>query len=838
MCQALPPDLLRVARGVPDPDADPFHLDDDLDEALKQGFAETHLHLGAALDFPLAWAGLMQGLTNSASSHHFDFESPGACFDNGRVLGSWLLHAAVVRLVLADWLYNGSPDSSSLDDILFFASNRPGRRLDLTARGRLGALLNEVRQGKGFDATEARIATGSRYYLQRQFALTRALYKRLIGPMDVFRARRERQSLGEFRPEYRVLVNDPLASVIGWVPKIGSSPETLFVSRSIAYLKQVGKEDGDFARLFWQLIRIRCLLYRHVVQRPLTPGLQWFVRFFSRIKPLRRNLSETTRSSAAARLSGEKTGLRSLEVRLGTEESESDCLQKVRVLEKTALRTNGTKESFRYFRHRLKTYNGNQKPTFEVGALFHFSRKRGGGWELGKPNAYGLDHSYPGLLRTRSKLADAGNPTGFRFARFYREQRRHAQALVSLYEKYPGVLRTFRGVDLCTDEAGIPVWVMAPLVQWVREAGQQAAKQLQRRGEFERRPQRDRTFRSRQRSATAAPVSFRISVHAGEDFVHLLTGLRRLDEAVTLLDLSKGDRLGHALALGNAPEVWCKEVGRIVQTTEERLFDLVWECRWHSREHQLEVSRTRRDYVRSQIKQLAAFIFGDVGGTSYAPEELIEFMNLLHDKNALRDQGFPDRPMLRARRSSLPAGNRSKRKSRARILLAAYLGDESVWRQGRIPVEIDLVNGTGEQAALVTLQSALRRRVHELDLTIEVNPSSNLLVGDLGNFTGHPIWEMRPVTRESRSKQRPTLSVCVGSDDPLTFATRLRQEYQLLCDAMILMGYSKNVALRWIEGVRKAGLKSKFTLSRNIEQISQGLKVPNLLRWERPEAPP
>ena len=79
----------------------------------------------------------------------------------------------------------------------------------------------------------------------------------------------------------------------------------------------------DFAHLFWQVIRVRCLLYRHLVQRPLTPGLQWFVRSFSRIRPLRQSLTDKVSISAALRQSGSGKGLKSLEVRVGTEESVS-----------------------------------------------------------------------------------------------------------------------------------------------------------------------------------------------------------------------------------------------------------------------------------------------------------------------------------------------------------------------------------------------------------------------------------------------------------------------------------------------------------------------------------
>ena len=66
--------------------------------------------------------------------------------------------------------------------------------------------------------------------------------------------------------------------------------------------------------------------------------------------------------------------------------------------------------------------------------------------------------------------------------------------------------------------------------------------------------------------------------------------------------------------------------------------------------------------------------------------------------------------------------------------MKAYLREESVWRQGRVPETIDLRNLKHERTALGQLQEGLRGRVGKLCLTVEVNPSSNLLIGDLGNF--------------------------------------------------------------------------------------------------------
>lgn len=823
MCRALPPDLLRVARDVVDADDDPFPRNPAVDQMLRdRGFAETHLHLGASPDFSLAWAALMHGLTKDESSHS-DFESLGAVFDHGRELGSWLLHTAVVRFVLAEWLFKRKDSDSSTEDMLEFACCHTGRRLDAVECNRLAILLSEVKHGRWMELKQARLGSKAQQHDITKFALTRALYRRLIDPPGLFRDRQtERRTLRAlYKPKSRddVYFNDPLARVVGWHYTEAVSPETLFIRAALRYIEQDNR-NADFAPLFWQVIRVRCLIYRHVVQRPLTPGLQWFVRFFTRIKPLRKNIPESVLTQTAARICGKDAGLRSLEVRLGTEERVSDCLEKVRQVERAIFPSSKTSVLDLLWPNKEKRNITNKEvgegTGLEVGALFHFSRKRGGGWERGSPNAYGLDHSYPRTVQIGAKrLKDAGNNHGFRFARFYLEQRRHAQALVSVFQMYPRALRTVRGFDLCTDEAGVPVWVMAPLIRWVRDAGQQASIHLKSRGEFKIRPPR-------------------ISVHAGEDFVHLLTGLRRLDESVTYLRLEEGDRLGHALALGVDPQVWSGRAGRVVLTREERLFDLIWEWGCYARQG-IGVVSERLAYVRTEMVRLARSIFG----RSYAPEDLMDFVHCLHREQDLRAEGFPDNTTLRLHNLRLQTERGARRGDEfepdGRLLLRAYLGDEGVWRRGRIPETVDLRNIRHEQAALSELQKGLRRKVGRLCLTIEVNPSSNLLIGDLGNFVGHPLWRLKPIVP---TDDVPPLSVCIGSDDPLTFATTLPHEYQLLFDALIMMGRSHDEAIRWIDEARDAGMQARFTLSPDVTQLSHELRYPNLLGWDRPDSPP
>ena len=437
------------------------------------------------------------------------------------------------------------------------------------------------------------------------------------------------------------------------------------------------QDDGDFARIFWQVIRVRCLLYRHLVERPLTPGLQWFVRFYSRIKPARRQLPGGISVQAAIGRTADGRGLRSLEVRVGTEDNQSVCLDHIKTVQAAIGRT-ADGRGLRSLEVRVGT-EGNQSDCLdrleraneapaaaavECGVVFHFSRDRGGGWREGRPHAHGLDRSYPAVPdEPRLKTCpDVGNPSGFRFARFYLQQRREAQALVGVLRGFPSALHTLRGIDLCTDEAGVPIWVMAPLMRWVRETGQAAAALLRDRG-------------------IEGVPPLRTTVHAGEDFVHLLTGLRRLHEAIRHLGLEEGDRIGHGLALGVDPTTWFERIGRVVQTREERLFDLVWEWDFYAKFH-ADVGSGRLSYLRSDIARLGEHVFGE----TVTPEELVRFIRALHCERELKGQGFP----AGSGRATAGIQYGQEQKEPWRRLLRGYLGSPQVWRKGRIPETITL----------------------------------------------------------------------------------------------------------------------------------------------------
>jgi hypothetical protein len=766
---ALPPDLLIAAL---DDDLGPYDVQlvsPAVDRLLRdQTFAETHLHIGAAPAFPVLWVAALHAVARP-ELRVSAFHSPGAALGEGEQLAAWLVHAAVARYILAAYLARDGRDDS-LPEFLAARVAEP-----LEGPGTYAILiraLSDLGQGRVPD----RGAGPSFPAWQDLYArLTRVTTRRLPD-----------------RPEL-VPEADPVAPFFPARGLLGPTPEMRFVAAALAHL-EARPEDGLFAVLFWQTVRVRALFYRHVVQRPMTPGLQWFIRFYGRIKPAREPIiSPGLQFESAAQVSGVGMGLKSLEVRSSPSNSVSDLYRFVVAVDRAAAAVE---------RREAKLHR-----TFEAGLVLHFNKDRGGRTREGLPAADWLwSHCDPRARLEADLLAPGdrpapdliGNPTGYRYARFYTLKRREAQAFAGVLRTFPVSLEVLRGLDVCTDELGVPNWVLVPLFRHVRHAADFACRQVRH------------AFGPSCASGMHGVPPLRTTVHTGEDFVHLLTGLRRVGEALGHFGLREGDRIGHGLALGVDPRDWVRRAGRLPLAREERLFDLAWE--WDmAGQHKGLATAHRFQFLDREIRQLSERMFGN----PLEPADVVALAADLYDPEALALAGFPDGRVPRRPERDRPEIQRFFR-------LVDFLTDRAVFINGRV---IEWVDPADEGDSLANLQAALRADVAGRGITVEVNPTSNLLIGDLHDLTAHPLWRLRP-PREGIDCG-PSVSVCIGSDDPVTFGTTLRQEYQLLHDALLLSGFSDEEARRWIDRTRASGLESRFTVPRSRSLRINALRCPN-----------
>ncbi|MBC7821346.1 MAG: hypothetical protein IAG10_31040 [Planctomycetaceae bacterium] len=782
---ALPPDLLLAAVGNQQGGPDTVNLlSPGLDRQLAdQGFAETHLHLGAALDFPQLWVGALHAIANQEVNSD-QFRSPGAGLNGGLQLGPWLIRAALARYVLAAYLAWGRKRG---DFATFLQFDLPARLAKTGITGAYQTLVAELIE----------LRTGHLAATTISFQICQTLYSVLAGL----------KHNGWWRPIERIQELDPIHDLL---PRSGSgrpTPEVHFVRLALAYLrerhlceenlkkefreKKIGekefrerhlreKRDAWFEQLFWQVIRVRTLFYRHAVQRPMTPGLQWFIRFYGRLRPARNPFSTRMQFQAAARVCGRDHGLRSLEVRTSPWADRDSLAEFVANLEQAHLDMI-VESSTPSFEPSLP-----RPQPFEFGIVFHFTKDRGGGALSGKPKAFWQQsHADPRFIADQK----GGNPTGYRYAHFYNEKKKEALALARLLETYPLSLQVVRGLDVCTDELGVPSWVFVPLLEHVREAANGAA-----------------TFARSRLGCFLPPL--RTTIHAGEDFVHLLTGLRMVDEAVEQLKLREGDRIGHGVSLGVNPHDWSRRAGRLAMSQEDRLWDLVWEWSWYSRSGDVPI-KGRQQMIEYQLSKLSMVMFGE----RVEPAELETLSKDLTKSDRLKAVGFPNGLVERTN-----VGD-----DRRRCLLYRWLTCHELFNAGRDIVWVEPVQ---ERLVLAHLQAQLRKKMGALGIVVEINPTSNLLIGDLEDLTRHPMWRLCPPRPLKHNV--PPVGVCVGSDDPLTFNSNLRQEYQCLADSMLLAGLSDEEARDWLDRTRTCGLESRFTIPRVSTMPIRGLiQVPH-----------
>lgn len=715
LTQALPADLLLATsahdEGLPDPD--PFSPP--VRDLLRRGFAESHLHVGAALDFGTVWALTTARLATSGRPLR-QLRAPGAALAEGTKLIPWLVRAAIGRVVLAAFLAHGGVDP--FDRFLY--GPQCGQRIArhagattytvvLTALSDLASGLISGDERNAWDEADMRAALAA------------------LAPPD---------SIDRARDLAAVRALDPIEKLL--LPRTGGTAEQCYVARMCAYIDGCdanGRPDRHAATLFWQTVRIRTLLYRYLTQRPLTPGLSWFIRFYGRMSSARDDVPQRVLVQAAGLTSGVAEGLCSLEMRTSPEEDLDDMQRWVKAITSCA----------------------KEKPAPSMAMVFHFVKSRGGGVEEGLPKAGGAG----------TNADPRANPKGYRYGRFFAKQKRRAISLANLLHRWPRTQFVVRGLDICSDELAIPTWVLRPLLRYVHEAADQGRRHLQSRGD-------------------PVPAPLRTTVHAGEDFAHLLTGLRQIHEAVDLLDLCEGDRIGHGFALGVDPQRWALKAGRVAIPLEDRVFDLAWEWGWWtSRGSGADAARLA--YIERTVLDLTQHWFDD----RLTPMDVEDLRAALTHVDTLADAGFPHH-------APRPGASPSR-------TLIRYLTDARTFQLGQTVVWTDPAN---EVESLVNIGTALRLEIARRLLAIEINPTSNLLIGDLGDLESHPLWRLCPPRPRA---DLPPLAITVGSDDPLVFNCRLPGEYQLLFDALAQAGLTDAEAMTWLDHVRRSGLERRFT---------------------------
>ena len=303
--------------------------------------------------------------------------------------------------------------------------------------------------------------------------------------------------------------------------------------------------------------------------------------------------------------------------------------------------------------------------------------------------------------------------------------------------------------------------------------------------------------------------------HVGEDFRHLLSGIRAVDEAVTFLDMRPGDRIGHGTALGIDPALWQERLGG--SSAEcwcyegEWLDNLVWLC-------QVLKEENKRGLIGNLHMEMEEYYYKVYGrhGLSQVPHKTLHqaWEMRRHDPQKLSDkfvmealngqlgnQALQRVTTEQIKEMSFDIG-RPDQDEITNLILAGHENPEALKLFKAYHKNME-VRSCYDQSCTIKVsclfgdilkiaQDYMVKKLNEKKILVEVMPTSNKCISFYKDYSEHHLisWLKR-----GDNGSRPVPCITIASDDPGIFATSLRNEYSHVVSALIkYAGFSSDQA--------------------------------------------
>lgn len=382
-----------------------------------------------------------------------------------------------------------------------------------------------------------------------------------------------------------------------------------------------------------------------------------------------------------------------------------------------------------------------------------------------------------------------------------------AIALEELRADIPKINEYIVGIDAASDENAMEPWMIAPAYKIVRS--HTFTKPVME------------TENADERFSRIQNIGF--TYHVGEDFRHIVSGLRHVDEVLEEFGYKAGDRLGHALVLGTDIEQWAKDNEVVPITLQEHLENLLWmwgtnTCYGFELPIQLEV-------LEDEIMNIAIGLYD-------SPETItVKMLYAAYRKKfAARHDDILEK-MLEGENGMAPCMcSCVKGKSQCDDKWTA----DKLFATNYCPVleekygKVELVPVLKEEIAVYKqLQEYLIQKMERRGIYIELNPTSNLTIGDFASMYQHPIFALNKAAEKSGHH----VFVTINSDDPSVFNTNVENELAYIYYAAEAGGAAKSEILEWIDKIRQYGMDSSFIrqekptvqVLREVEEILQAI---------------
>lgn len=357
---------------------------------------------------------------------------------------------------------------------------------------------------------------------------------------------------------------------------------------------------------------------------------------------------------------------------------------------------------------------------------------------------------------------------------------RFLEALYSLFEDHPLLTDYVVGIDAASAEHDAEPWVYAPVFKKARIHCRT-------------------TPYSMEKGTNIQNIGF--TYHVGEDFRHIISGLRHIDEVLTHFDYHSGDRLGHAIALGVDIDNLAMQSGMVAIPVIEYLENLLW--MWQ---------------------------YTNENGILHAPENLefkiMKVARLIYGNNMNGINAFSLWRAYQKKFKSLPDSVKKRIKKKDGCSLKNKLESNESWTTEELtcshycPCFYEIYNkpifvSTNDSIEFYKeLQKSLIIKVECMGVYVETNPSSNAVIGDIPGIMHHPILRLNNRGIYHEEHMESCVMTTINSDDPVVFSTFVENEFSYIYYSLLNDGCKREEALEWIDKIRQQGINSSFIKSR------------------------
>lgn len=550
---------------------------------------------------------------------------------------------------------------------------------------------------------------------------------------------------------------------------IETSLENIFIFESLKYVKDKGKEDELFSEIFYKYILMKNIFFRISTQNNFIKGLDRFTKSFKRSVYLEKEINKLY---LILHIQTQNRNIKKLEIRSSfpNEKSKGKIKREIK---------KGLVKFFEIYED-LINYEFEDERIPQIGIVYHFKKEKDEDEKCWIDNIYYNDNT-----------------------RLYYEthRKKYLLQLTTLNEvinDIPKLSKYIVGIDAASIESNTDPWVFAPIFRKARSSHTKIGSLKKNDGYIN---------------------TLGFTFHVGEEFRHILSGLRHIYEVIEHFNFKSGDRIGHGIALGVDIDNWYKNNSIVILPRFEYLENLLWV--WDLLTKQKSDYNVDINYIERKIIELAREIYlkedeSDLKGLNVYM--LYDAYISKFDENKINDKYIQSMEDNEYCGSGCVANvfcqnvNNIHRQSWDKEKIAHSKHCEQYLRKMKEPIEV--VIDEEDLELFKFIQNEVKKKVSREGIIIETNPTSNRSIGELDSIFEHYINNLNNVDKYDDDN----IMVSINTDDPCVFNTNINNEYAYIFYSLLKKGYDRNTCLEWIDKIRSIAIEQSFIKTRKISK--------------------